>query len=64
MKRFVCLLPLLLMPVTLLAHPGHGLATGHEWFHALFPFLGALLVILAKPVGGRVLMEVRRFIGR
>ena len=45
---------LALAPLTALAHAGHGLADGHEWFHALLPFVGALGVLVLRGVAGRV----------
>ena len=43
-----------LMPLAVWAHAGHGLAQGHEWFHALFPFVGAAGVLLLCGAAGRV----------
>lgn len=60
MKHFFCLPPLLLMSLPLLGHAGHGLVDGHEWFHALLPFVGAALIVIVRQMGRRVLEKVRR----
>lgn len=55
---------LLLAPLTAWAHAGHGLADGHEWFHALLPFAGALLLIMARPLFESALTKVRTYTRR
>lgn len=37
-----------LAPLTVWAHAGHGLAPGHDWFHALVPLAGAALIVAVR----------------
>lgn len=61
MRRVVsAVFALLLVPSIAWAHAGHGLVDGHEWFHALLPFAGAMLLILARPVCKHALARLSR----
>jgi hypothetical protein len=48
-----------LAPPTVWAHVGHGLAQGHEWFHALVPLLGAAVIVVLRAVVTRTMAQAR-----
>jgi len=50
MKRLAVAATALMALVTpaVWAHAGHGLAQGHEWFHALVPVVGAAVIVVVR----------------
>ncbi len=48
-----------LAPLTVWAHAGHGLAQGHEWFHALVPLVGAAVIVVLKVLVTHTMAQAR-----
>jgi hypothetical protein len=48
-----------LAPMMVWAHAGHGLAQGHEWFHALVPLVGAAVIVVLRAVVTRTMAQAR-----